>query len=60
MAYKACPDCGCRMYEGYCTSCNEEIFIEEQYLMDGESVPQTIFDIAEGQRQTKRDRERTY
>lgn len=26
-----CPDCGCKMYNGACTNCHEEIYIAEQY-----------------------------
>lgn len=26
-----CPDCGCKMYNGVCTNCHEEIYIAEQY-----------------------------
>ena len=29
MAY--CPDCGCKMYNGVCTNCHEEMYIAEQY-----------------------------
>jgi hypothetical protein len=37
--------------------CDEETFIAEQYLMDGESVPQSIADSAEEQKQRKKKRE---
>ena len=26
-----CEDCGCKVYSGKCTNCNEELFILEQY-----------------------------
>lgn len=26
-----CSDCGCRVYDGACTNCHEEIYIEAQY-----------------------------
>ena len=29
MAYKSCPDCGSRMYNGHCTYCHEETYIYE-------------------------------
>jgi hypothetical protein len=45
------------MYGGFCTNCDEEIFIEEQYLMWEGSVPQGIADTAEEQRQRKRELE---
>ena len=31
---KTCEDCGCKVYGGYCTNCNEEHYIEEQYNED--------------------------
>jgi len=31
---KACEDCGCRVYGGYCVNCDEEEFIEQQAEMD--------------------------
>lgn len=27
-----CEDCGCKAYNGYCTNCREEYYIEEQIL----------------------------
>ena len=47
---KTCEDCGCRVYGGFCTNCQEEIFIEAQYLEDGECAPQVIADSAQQQR----------
>jgi hypothetical protein len=29
MSYKGCEDCGCRVYNGICTNCQEELWIEE-------------------------------
>jgi len=26
-----CEDCGCKVYDGACTNCHEEIYIAEQY-----------------------------
>lgn len=33
-----CPDCGCKMYNGACTNCHEEIYIAEQYHELGMSM----------------------
>jgi hypothetical protein len=41
-----CEDCGCRVYNGHCTNCHEEIFIEQQYIELGEPVPKVITDKA--------------
>lgn len=54
MGYVACEDCGCRMYGGFCTNCDEEHFIADQYRADGESVPQSIAD-AEAEQRRRRD-----
>lgn len=35
MAYKTCPDCGCRIFEYGCVNCNEMDYISMQD--DGES-----------------------
>lgn len=53
MSDKACEDCGCRMYGGFCTNCDEEVFIAGQYREDGESVPQLIADLEAEQRQSR-------
>ena len=42
MSYQTCEDCGSRMSGGFCTWCNEEHFIAEQYHDLGESVPESI------------------
>lgn len=26
-----CPDCGCKMYNGACVNCHEEVYIRDQY-----------------------------
>ena len=26
-----CENCGCKVYDGRCTNCHEELYIEEQY-----------------------------
>jgi hypothetical protein len=30
-----CEDCGCKVYNGHCTNCHEEVFIAEQHLEQG-------------------------
>jgi hypothetical protein len=40
----ACDDCGERVYGGFCTNCHEEVFIAQQYEIDGEPVPETLLD----------------
>lgn len=55
---KDCEDCGSRMHGGFCTNCDEETFIAEQYSMDGESVLMCIAEAAEEQKQ-RRSHERT-
>jgi hypothetical protein len=57
MSYQACEDCGCRMYGGFCTNCDEEIFIEEQYAADGESAPPIIAAMAAEQRWNRKRKE---
>lgn len=37
-----CEDCGCKMYNGFCTNCHEEVFIEEQYIGLDEEIPNEI------------------
>ena len=37
-----CKDCGCKMYDGFCTNCHEEIFIQDQYIELNEDVPESI------------------
>ena len=27
-----CEDCGCKVYEGRCINCHEELYIEDQYI----------------------------
>lgn len=41
MAY--CEDCGCKSYNGACTNCHKEIYIEEQYIDLDMDVPNSIF-----------------
>lgn len=42
MNYQTCEDCGSRISGGFCTWCDEEHFIAEQYQELGEAVPQVI------------------
>ena len=37
-----CEDCGCRISDGYCVNCQEEVFIAEQYRELGMEVPKSI------------------
>lgn len=37
-----CENCGCKSYNGACTNCHEEIYIEEQYIDLEMPIPQTI------------------
>ena len=37
-----CEDCGCKVYNGHCVNCHEEIYIAEQYRNLGEEVPESI------------------
>lgn len=53
-----CPDCGCRMYNGACTNCHEEIYIEEQYYDLGEACPESIYNTAAQQGETIKQRKR--
>lgn len=54
MSYKACSDCGGRVYGGFCVNCDEEVFIANQYREDEESVPEIIM---QGEREAYRRRE---
>lgn len=45
-----CENCGYVSYNGLCTYCDEETYIEDQYFALGESAPQIIADIAAEQR----------
>lgn len=42
MSYPTCEDCGSKMSGGFCTYCDEEHFIAEQYQELGEEVPEII------------------
>ena len=41
---KTCEDCGCKVYGGYCVNCNEEHYIEEQYIELDMVVPKSIYE----------------
>jgi len=34
-----CENCGCRVYHGACTNCDEEVFIADQYSEQGMKLP---------------------
>jgi hypothetical protein len=42
---ETCDDCGEQVYGGYCVNCHEDVFIAEQYVNDGEAVPQLLLNI---------------
>ena len=46
-----CEDCGCKMFNGFCTNCHEEVYIEEQYYDIGEAAPISIHEKAKEQRE---------
>ena len=39
-----CPDCGCKMYNGVCTNCHEEMYIAEQYYELGMPITESFQD----------------
>jgi len=45
-----CEDCGCKVYNGACSNCHEEIYIEQQYYDLDMDVPKIISDKASEQR----------
>jgi len=46
-----CENCGCKSYNGACTNCHEEIYIEEQYHRLGEGVPILINELVNQQKE---------
>lgn len=34
-----CEDCGCKVYNGRCVNCHEELYIFDQYLEQDMEVP---------------------
>ena len=34
-----CEDCGCKVYSGRCTNCNEELYIRDQYYEQNMPLP---------------------
>jgi len=36
---KYCENCGCKMYNGRCTNCHEELYILDQYYELGWELP---------------------
>jgi hypothetical protein len=53
-----CEDCGTKMCGGFCSNCDEEHFIADQYRELGESVPQSIADSEHEQIERKKQRAR--
>lgn len=39
-----CDDCGCKVFNGACVNCHEEIYIQEQYEDLEMEVPKLIRD----------------
>lgn len=39
MAYTYCEDCGCKVYNGRCTNCHEELYILDQYYEQHMELP---------------------
>jgi len=37
-----CENCGCKVFDGFCINCHEEIYIEEQYIDLDMPVPEII------------------
>jgi hypothetical protein len=52
-----CENCGSNTYRGACVTCDEEIYIEQQYAHEGLEIPENISRAAGEQR--KRITERT-
>lgn len=50
MSKKYCDNCGERSYNGACTNCHEEIYIEGQYIDLEMPIPKSIADKAAEQR----------
>lgn len=53
---KHCDDCGERVYNGACTNCHEEIYIEEQYIDLEMPIPKQISEVANRQRKEIKDK----
>lgn len=34
-----CEDCGCKVYNGRCVNCHEELYIMDQYIEQGMQLP---------------------
>lgn len=39
-----CDDCGSKVYNGACTNCHEEIYIEQQYHELNMDTPNSIYE----------------
>jgi len=34
-----CEDCGCKVFNGHCVNCHEELYIQDQYIEQGIPLP---------------------
>lgn len=50
VAYKACLDCGSKMYQGACPYCHEHIFSENEYHQEEMEVPEELAKKADEER----------
>lgn len=50
MSRTYCKNCGEKAYDGACTNCHEEIYIERQYVDLDMPIPKTISDLADKHR----------
>ena len=41
---KYCDNCGCKVFNGACVNCNEEVYIVEQYIELDMSVPDVLLE----------------
>jgi len=58
VSYQSCEDCGCRMYGGICSNCQEELYImENQSDYEDFSVTQEFMNAADEQRQLLKERQ---
>jgi hypothetical protein len=57
MSYQACEDCGCRMYGGICSNCQEELYILENQADCLGPVSDEFMEMAGEQRRLLKRRE---
>ena len=48
-----CPDCGCKVYNGRCVNCDEELFIIDQYEELGMPLPDEDTDFMKKARESE-------